>query len=79
MSRLGTGNNNLFYSAQNGTTACPGCWALGTNKVKQCSGLTRAAKARRQAQRTNQEMTYSYVLLESPLPQFQQSAGATTL
>ncbi len=57
---------------QSSTTACPGCWATGTNKVKKCAvrkiifctGLTRAAKAgqksivpARKAQRTNQGMT----------------------
>jgi hypothetical protein len=58
------------------TTACPGCWATETHKLKYsavrkkifCTGLTRAAKARLeslvppwQAQRTN-----SFVLFESP-------------
>jgi hypothetical protein len=79
-----------------GTTACPpcpGCRAMGTNKVEKCAvrkilfcaGLNRAAKAGEKsilqgqlAQGTNPGSLTMYSM--SPhLPQFQQSAGATPL
>jgi hypothetical protein len=63
------------------TPACPGCWALGTNKIKKCvprkiifcTGLTRAARTGQKcivpAQgvlRTNHRRTPSIFLFESP-------------
>jgi len=62
------------------TPACPGCWAMGTNKVKKCTvrkilfctGLIRAAKADKKLlyRHDKSEKTYQgrtpFVLLESP-------------
>ncbi len=77
------------------TTACPGCWAMGTNKVKKCAvrkiifciGLTRTAKAGQKIYRTgttspaNQpRKNHFYLYSKSPhLYLFRQSAVATPL
>ena len=73
------------------TTACSGCWAIGTNYVKKCAvrkiifynGLTRAAKAEKKsagrAQRTNHGGTPLKCTPRVPIClSFQQAAGATT-
>ncbi len=83
---------NILRDMRPGATSCLACWAMRTNKLKQCTvrgkicctGLTRAAKAgqkslvpARRAQRTNQERNpFLCTLL---LPQFQHSARTTPL
>jgi hypothetical protein len=61
------GPRNIIRDWRRGTTACPACWAIGTNEVKVrekifCNGPTRAPKAGQeslvpasQAQRIKQE------------------------
>jgi hypothetical protein len=70
------GQRHILRDRRRSTTACPACWAMGTNEVKLCTvrkkifcnGPTGAAKAGQKSlvmARRAKEGPLSYVLLES--------------
>ncbi len=87
----GKNQRHIIRYRRPGTTVCPGCWAMGTHKVKEvrikmfCTGLTRAAEAGKKIYFTgtmsqiHQPSKDPFLLyfISLHLPQFQQSGGAT--
>jgi len=83
----GKNQRHIIRYRRPGTTVCPGCWAMGTHKVKEvrikmfCTGLTRAAEAAKKIYFTgtmsqiHQPSKDPFLLyfISLHLPQFQQS------